>query len=268
MRATTTVMPLPTAVSRVSSRAAAASSAAASAPTSAAMRVLARPGTGALATTSTVGRLIAAPPGSPGPPGWCRAAIPTPSTGCRPPADGTRCRSPDRPAGPGGLHHQLERVAEAPVADVESDQVVASADRIGARSCTPNPLERRSQVASSVVPARACQGQTPRPTGRRRPTAIVTPSSITAREQLRQLREVHRVVAVDHGQVLRRRGHHPCVDRSAVARTGFVDHRGAEARRATSAVPSEEAVVDHDRGIRRARHRARAGARPPRPGTG
>ena len=45
------------------------------------------------------------------------------------------------------------------------------ATRIGAMSWAWSPVRRRSQATTSALPSRACHGQTPRPTGRRRPTA-------------------------------------------------------------------------------------------------
>ncbi len=111
---------------RVSSSARGGHPAAASMPIVAPSRVFTRPATGALAITSAL--MSPAPCRSRTPCGRSRGRTRSPSSACRRPGGGrTRRTRSRRQSAACRLAHQLQRVAEPPVADVEGEQVGAAA---------------------------------------------------------------------------------------------------------------------------------------------
>ena len=160
---------------RVSSSAAAASSAARSMPTTRPSRVLTAPATGAFATTSiTAGRIGGSrqhPGEVPGRRGPCRPPSRTPSSGCRPPGGGSRCRARRTATAPGRALEQLDRVAEATVLDAEGEQPLAPGHphRRDVVQRQPEPAAQPPQhhgVAGARVPRPDAAAGRPAPTDR------------------------------------------------------------------------------------------------------
>ena len=115
------------------------------------------------------------------------------------------------------MQHQLERVAEAAVLHVERQQVVAAAHPHGGEvvdaegaAATDQRGEQLGAGPSVPRPDAAADRATATDGHRRGPG----PHEV---EHRHQLVEAHRGVAVDHGDVLGRRGEHPGVHRGAVA---------------------------------------------------
>ena len=107
-------------------------------------------------------------------------------------------------------------------------------------SCAGRPIRRRSQATISALPTRACHGHTPRPTGRRRPTARSARPDRTSSSIASELGGVERPVAVHERDQLGGGREQPGVHGGAVPGRGLVDDAWPRARRATSAVPSVE----------------------------
>ena len=118
--------------------------------------------------------------------------------------------------------------------------------RIGAMSWAASRSADAATTTTRSLPSRACHGQMPRATGRRRPTAMSARPERTSSSSGRQVARVERAVAVHERDVVAGRGQQPGVHRRAVPRRRLVhDGRAAAAGHLGGVVARP--VVDHDR---------------------
>ena len=254
------------------SRMAAAARAAASAPLKVGCsRVLTRPATGDLASTTTTSGFTRSPTQHGG-------HVADRAGGAE------RCAGDLRPAPPCGvrdvqLHHPpsrlgrphdgLDRVAGPPVLEPEGEQGLAAERPASARY---RPASTRFAGSPSRPPpgwpARRCQGQLAAVTGTRRPTARVGTSSDTTTSTNRcELPGIQRRVAVHHRDQRSGGRLQSGVTGRAVAATPLRDDRRPQ-RGGHLGGPVGRAVVDDDRsGADRHPGQHPLAAPPPRPGT-
>ena len=142
----------------------------------------------------------------------------------------------------------------------------ARAGRRDGRPASVRGRARRSRSSDAArsragsVPARACHGQTPRPTGRRRPTAIVAPSvdarpSAASGSSARSIESSPSTTATYSDDAASDAG----MDGCAVAGPVLVDHGGAQPPGHVGGAV-DGAVVDDDGGSRRARRPSTSGS--------